>query len=122
MKYMLLIYGNPASWATFPPGSEAYAALMQTHKDLIKDLEKSGELVDNSALTTADARIVRTANDETVVTDGPFTEAKEVLAGYYLIDCESLDRAVAIAARLPEVKYDLVEVRQAMDPPDPDDL
>jgi len=122
VKYMLLIYGNPAFWATIPPGSDAYATVMRTHKDLIRDLEESGELVDNSGLTTSDALIVRAPDGEPVITDGPFTEAKEVLAGYYIVECESLDRATAIAARLPEARSDLVEVRLIMDPPDPDDL
>ena len=49
------------------------------------------------------------------VTDGPFTEAKEVLAGYYLLDC-SLERATEIAARLPEARFSPIEIRAFTDP------
>jgi hypothetical protein len=49
------------------------------------------------------------------VTDGPFTESKEVLAGYYLLDC-TLERATELAARLPEARYSPVEVRALTEP------
>jgi hypothetical protein len=50
------------------------------------------------------------------VTDGPFTEAKEVLAGYYVVDCAGLERAAEIAARLPEAPYSPIEIREHTDP------
>jgi hypothetical protein len=51
----------------------------------------------------------------TITTDGPFAELKEHLAGFYLLDCESIERAVEIAARIPEAALGLVEVRPVMD-------
>ena len=51
-----------------------------------------------------------------VVTDGPFLEAKEHLAGYYEVDCESIERAVELAAMMPEARYQGVEVRPVMGP------
>ncbi len=52
--------------------------------------------------------------EQVVTADGPFAEAKELLAGFYLVECESLDRAVQIAARVPEATLGLVEVRPVM--------
>ena len=56
-----------------------------------------------------------------VTSDGPYAESKELLAGFFLIDCESLDRAVEIAARLPEAELGLIEVRPVrdLDPKEP---
>jgi hypothetical protein len=110
---MLLIYGNAATW-------DAMSALgqdevMRAHGAVIKELTASGELVANQALTTADARVVRVSGGVPAITDGPFTEAKEVLAGYYLVDCATLERAVAIAGRLPEAPFSPIEVRRVMD-------
>jgi hypothetical protein len=85
------------------------------HRALSAELEATGELVDGVGLTTANARVVRVDDGVAAVTDGPFTEAKEVLAGYYLLDC-SAERAVEIAARLPEAKYSPIEVRALFDP------
>jgi hypothetical protein len=110
VKYMLLIYGNPATWDGMTEAD------YKAHADLIEELTDSGELVATEGLTTADARIVRAPGGATVVTDGPFTEAKEVLAGYYLVDCAGAERATEIAARLPETRLSLVEVRRVMDP------
>jgi len=109
VKYMLLIYGNQATWDAM--GEEDYRA----HATLIEELTESGELVATEGLTTLDARTVRAPGGVPVVTDGPFTEAKEVLAGYYLVDCGSLARATEIAGRLPETRLSLVEVRRIMD-------
>jgi hypothetical protein len=50
-----------------------------------------------------------------VTSDGPYAESKELLAGFFLLDCESLDRAVEIAARLPEAELGLIEVRPVRD-------
>ena len=80
----------------------------------LKELTESGELVGSEGLTTLNAKTVRVHNGVPAITDGPFTEAKEYLAGYYMVDCASLERATEIAARLPEAQYAPVEVRQFM--------
>jgi hypothetical protein len=113
VKYVILIYGNPASralWAQIPrdervEGLRAYAALNE-------ELAASGELIATQALGDPSAATRVTVHQgRTVVSDGPFAEAKEHLAGFYLIDCESVDRAIEIAARIPEAELGLVEVR-----------
>src|SRR5215207_1243327 len=111
---MLLIYGNQQTWdAMSAVGMESVYA---THRGLIEELATSGELVAAQGLTTADARVVRVVGGAPTVTDGPFSEAKEVLAGYYLIDCAGLDRATELAGRLPEAPYSPIEIRALIEP------
>jgi hypothetical protein len=116
MKYLVLIYSNPASreiWGRMTreeraPGLAAYAALTE-------ELERSGELVATEALADPSLTTrVSTAGGRLATADGPFAEAKELLAGFYLVDCESHDRAVEIASRVPEAGLGLVEVRPVM--------
>jgi hypothetical protein len=61
------------------------------------------------------AKRVKVAENQTVISDGPFAEAKEHLAGFLLIDCDSEDRALEIAARVPDAVWGLVEVRPVLD-------
>lgn len=110
---MLLIYGNRETWDAL--SGKAYQEAVRAHGELMRDLLDSGELVGNEGLTTVQARTVRVRDGAPAVTDGPFTEAKEILAGYYLVDCESLERATEIAARVPEARFSPVEVRRVMD-------
>jgi hypothetical protein len=117
VKYVILIYSNPRSrelWEQFPAderaeGLAAYAALTE-------DLAASGELIVTEALADPSlAKRVSVREGRTVTSDGPFAEAKELLAGFYLVECESPERAVEVAARVPEAELDLVEVRPVMD-------
>lgn len=116
MKYMILIHGNPSSreaWEKFSEaerdeGIEAYAALNE-------DLAESGELIVTEALADASTgKRVTVKEGRTITSDGPFAEAKEQLAGFYLVDCESVDRAIEIAARIPGVPPLEVEVRPVL--------
>lgn len=104
MKYMLLMQFPLSSWRTdlitlWPPEDAArhmdYLARMRA------DLEQAGELVDTQGLTGPEAAIeVRAGADGSpAVTDGPFAESKEFLAGYMIVDVENAQRAHAIAAR-----------------------
>ncbi|GAA1566115.1 YciI family protein [Kribbella hippodromi] len=109
MKYMLLIYGNEQTWSTME--AIGLDKVMDQHRELGAELKANGELIDGIGLTVTNARVVRVTDGVTAVTDGPFTEAKEVLAGYYVVDCD-LDRATEIAARLPEAPYSPIEIRE----------
>ena len=118
MKYVILIWSNPTSrklWESFSDderaeGFQAYAALDE-------ELTASGELIVSEALADPSAATrVSVQEGRTITTDGPFAEAKELLAGFYLVDCDSLERAVAIAARVPGMaELGLVEVRPVVD-------
>src|SRR2546426_4401942 len=104
MKYVILIYTNPASreqWYQLP--SEQQAEGMAAYAALNDDLAASGEMIVSEALAfPSTAKTVTVRSGEAVTTDGPFAEVKEHLAGFYLVDCETMDRAVEIAARIPE--------------------
>jgi hypothetical protein len=113
MKYMLLIYGNDETWATLH--ADGIEQVLDQHRVLSDELKANGEFVDGIGLTTANARVIRVQDGVPAVTDGPFTEAKEVLAGYYIVDCDR-DRATEIAARLPEAPYSPIEIRELTDP------
>lgn len=108
-----MIYGNDTTWDSWTDQDRLDVA--EAHGLLLRDLTESGELIGSEGLTTIGARTVRMSAGQPIVTDGPFTEAKEVLAGYYLVDCADLDRATEIAARLPEARFDPIEVRALMD-------
>ncbi len=110
MKYILLIHGNDESWRSFD--RETIDEIMRTHASLKESLAASGELVDSSQLSVSNAQVVRATAGVPVVTDGPFTEIKEILAGYYLVDCVSLERAAEIAGQFVEARFAPVEVRQ----------
>jgi hypothetical protein len=103
MKYMLIMQGTQADMSSFgtlrPEEIMAHVKFMQ---DLNEELKTSGELVAAEGLAGPEqAKIVRgQANGEIVVSDGPFAEAKEFLAGFWILDCESSERVVEIAKRI----------------------
>jgi hypothetical protein len=117
MKYVILIYNNPASrsiWETFTP--EQRAAGLGQYAALTEDLMATGELIVSEALADPSmAKRVALDQDQVMATDGPFAEAKEQLAGFFLVECESIERALEHAARVPEARLGLVEVRPVMD-------
>lgn len=114
MKYILLIYNNPANMEAL---SEAERNAIFGEVDAImQELTESGEWIGGAGLANPLlARTVRVRNGTPVVTDGPFAEAKEQLAGYCIIECESIERATEIAARWPDARYGTMEVRPLMD-------
>jgi hypothetical protein len=114
VKYILLIYNNPAILEAM---SEAERGAIGSEVDAIMaELTASGELIGGQALADASqTRTVRVRDGVPAVTDGPFAEAKEQLAGYLLVDVDSEERAVAIAARWPDARYWAMEVRAIMD-------
>ena len=114
VKYVLLIYSNPDSWASL--SAEQREGLGRAHEELTRELSEQGLLV--SAAGLADpitSRTVLVRDDTTTTTDGPYAEAKEHLAGFYLVECDDIDQAIGYAARMPDAKYVAVEVRPVMD-------
>lgn len=113
MKYMLLIYNNPATYEAW--SEQERAALFAEVDVIMKELSESGELVGGEALAdTSQSKTVRVRDGVPATTDGPFAEAKEQLAGYLMVECESPERAVEIAARWPDARYFAMEVRPVM--------
>ncbi|MEV5960945.1 YciI family protein [Kribbella sp. NPDC051952] len=111
---MLLIYSNAESWAGL--SAEQRDGLGRAHESLMRELTDQGLLV--SAAGLADpitSRTVSVRDDTTTTTDGPYAEAKEHLAGFYLVECDTIDEAISYAARMPDAEYVAVEVRPVMD-------
>jgi hypothetical protein len=110
MQYMLLIYSQEG--ADPAPGSDEWGPYMQGYTDFTAEMRDSGKLVAGDALqpvSTATTVSVRAGETHTV--DGPFAETKEVLGGYYLLNCADLDDALAQAAKIPTAQFGRVEVR-----------
>ena len=113
MKYMLLIYGNDEIWNRF--SKEDFEKLVRETDAHNASLFASGELL--SAYGVADqvqAKKVRVTDGGTTVTDGPYIEAKEYLGSFYVVDCESLERAIEIAAGMPSARFTDIEIRPLM--------
>jgi hypothetical protein len=117
MKYLIMIQHNPAAkeiWAGFT--DEQRAEGWAYYASLREDITESGELIVSEALADpALAKRVSVQDGRALTTDGPFAELKEHLAGFFLVDCDSVERAVEIAARVPEAMFGLVEVRPVME-------
>jgi hypothetical protein len=100
MKYLLLIYGNQQTWTDLDPDELATGIAAQNAFN--KRFFASGELLGAYGLAYADrAKVVRVRDGATAVTDGPYLEAKEYLASYYMLDVEDEQRALEIAAEMP---------------------
>jgi hypothetical protein len=113
VKHMLLIYETPDTRETFT--GEDGKELMAQVNAIMGELTASGELVGGQALADpSHARSVRTGGASPVVTDGPFTEAKEHLGGYVIVECD-LERALDIASRWPAIGSGGMEVRPILD-------
>ncbi len=125
MKYVILIHSNPQPWGHPTPEYTAEGRAMppewhetsnQGFEALLKELSASGELVTAEALADpASSTIYRWSPQGHVVTDGPFAESKEQLAGFFLLDCRSRERAEEIAVQFAG-PGDAIELRPAMWP------
>jgi hypothetical protein len=126
MKYLLLVYSNPENWEhpMFLRNPE-FLAMSQDERDeltkqaeaLHEEITESGELVVGAALADPmNAKTMRVRDGVPTTTDGPYLEAKEQLAGFFVLDCENLERATEVAARFPDARLAgaAVEVRPIM--------
>jgi hypothetical protein len=110
-QYMLLVYEEEVDPAVQAEREKALPMFVELHRSL----REAGLLVGVQRLHSAEsATSVRVRDGETEITDGPFAVTKEVLAGYYVLDCADLDEALAQAARLPMAPWATIEVRPVM--------
>jgi hypothetical protein len=115
MKFLLIMNVNPAVLDALT--DEERSEIGEAHGAFIEAIKKSGEMITTQALADpSQTAVVRVRGGQTVVTDGPFVEAKEYLGGFYLVDCESKERAIELAAMIPDTKIEGlgVEVRPVM--------
>jgi hypothetical protein len=111
---MLLIYNNPEALAAL--SEDETQAVYGRVDEVLAQLRASGELVGGEGLAPpSSGKIVRVSDGVVATTDGPFAEAKEQLAGYYVVDVETPERAVEIAALDPASRLWAIEVRPIMD-------
>lgn len=110
MQFMCLIYSDPAN-APLPETPE-FGEMMQGYGTFTQHVKETGKLVSGDALQgTETATTVSVRGDKTETMDGPFMETKEVLGGYYLLECDDLDDAIKLAAQIPTAKFGRIEVR-----------
>lgn len=110
MKYLLTIYMNPTIFETLT--DEDRNEVMSGHEAFIKAITESGEMISTHALADPkESAVVRVRDGVPAVTDGPYVEAKEYLAGYYLVECETKERAIELAAMIPDASFNAMEVR-----------
>ncbi len=110
MQYLLLIYHNEADF--LKRSTTEQEPIYQRYRQLVGQLTETGKYLGGHQLKpTGTATTVRVRNGKRVTTDGPFAETKEQLGGYFLVEANDLDEAIAIAARIPSAESGSIEVR-----------
>ena len=110
MQVMALIYGDESRWDEFSPDERD--AVYAQYREFSDEAGKAGVVIGGAELaSTRDATTVRVRDGESLVTDGPYAEVKEVLGGYFIFECGSMDEAVEYAARIPGAQHGAIEVR-----------
>ncbi|MFC9624596.1 YciI family protein [Streptomyces sp. NPDC056930] len=115
MKFLLIMHINPAIMEELTEAERQ--EIMEGHGEFMKTLRESGEMISTEALADpSQSSVVRVRDGVPVVTDGPYLEAKEFLGGYYLVDVASRDRALELAAMIPDARFNGlgIEVRQVI--------
>ncbi len=106
MKYMLLIH-TPGDEHTSPEMYAEYGAFAA-------EVSERGKMIAGDELATS-ATLVRVRGGDRLVMDGPFTETKEVLGGYFLVEAEDLDEAIEWAAKIPGARSGVIEIRSVVE-------
>ena len=109
-EYLLIIRMNPDVFGSL--SEEEKNAVFAGHDRFQTEIVREGELLSSVALAEpVETKTVRVREGVPAVTDGPYVEAKEFLAGYYLVECDSLERATELDAAIPDAGFLAVEVR-----------
>ena len=110
MKYLLLIYANEAAENAMSPAE--MGPILEGYGRFTAELQEAGALQGGERLRpSSSATSVRKRSGDFTLTDGPFAETKEHLGGFYMIEADCLDDAVAWAKKIPSVEYGTIEVR-----------
>jgi hypothetical protein len=111
MQYLLMCCFDEARWETLPEAQKG--TIMQEYGELMQSLGERGRLLASLKLQpSSTSTTVRERHGKPFMTDGPFAETKEQLGGYHLVECQDLDEAISIAARIPTIRVGgSIEVR-----------
>lgn len=110
-KYMLLLYDDPSSWANVSP--DQMQKIIEKYMAWGARMREAGIMEVGHKLTDEPGKVIRGRDGQARVTDGPYSETKEVLGGYYLIDADSYEQAVERSRDCPHLEYGgTIEVRQ----------
>ncbi|WP_433331637.1 YciI family protein [Spirillospora sp. CA-294931] len=115
MKFVLSMHINPAVMESLT--DEERQEIGAGHQAFMEAITASGEMINTQALADpSQSSVVRVRDGRAIVTDGPFLESKEFLGGFYMVDCENRERALELAALIPDAKIEGlgIEVRQVM--------
>jgi hypothetical protein len=114
MKFILLIYQNEEGWNDITETERLQ--IYGEYRKLREKLISRGQFLDGSQLQlTTTASSIRIRDGKELVTDGPFAETHEQLGGYFLIDVNNLDEAIAVAKQIPSARMGTVEVRSLVE-------
>jgi hypothetical protein len=113
MRYLCLIHLDEAEMEALP--AHEMDALNAGHLDLNDELRRSGHFIEAEALRPSREMARLRRGHRVSVTDGPFTETKELVAGFYLLEARDMDEAVEIASRFPGGRHGTVEIRPCME-------
>ena len=114
MKYALLIYSDQSSWADLSDGEKAAqrANEMPRWISAMEELGKADPGLTGYELDAGStAKVVRVRDGESIVTDGPYAETKEIIGGLFVLDLPDLDEAIRLASLVPSAEYGSMEIR-----------
>ncbi len=113
MQYMLMIYVDEAMEESRSP--EEFQKLFDEYTRFDEEVKAKNKAISAAALQpTSTATTVRVRDGRVITTDGPFAETKEQFGGYYMLECEDLDEAIELAAKIPDAKHGTIEIRPKM--------
>ena len=108
MRYLLLVCGEEQAHKAM----EADGSFQASCRAWVDEMRRRGVLVATGGLRPpGDATTVRVRDDQVLVSDGPFAETKELIAGFSLIECPALDEALEVTAKHPAARYGMIEIR-----------
>jgi hypothetical protein len=111
-----MVYSSEEAWGRMPEAERQ--KIFEAFMAYSRDVRKNGHWVNSHALQpTSAATTIRIREGKTLITDGPFAETREQLAGYFLVEAKDLDEAIALGARIPGALYGSIEVRPIMPTP-----
>ncbi|HKY31404.1 MAG TPA: YciI family protein [Candidatus Polarisedimenticolia bacterium] len=114
-RYLAILYDDPAQWASVAP--EEMKRVIAKYEAWSEKTARAGRLLGGQKLTDAEGRIMRRKGGTLRVTDGPYSESKEVIGGYFAVQADSYDEALKILADCPHLDYEgTIEVRRFDEP------